>query len=812
MVDFSIFMPSLRAKPIIGVLSVLLLLALAAAVFVRYEIRKAFPVTEGTIPVVGLNAPVDIQRDEFGVPTVSAQSERDMAFVQGYVHAQDRLWQMDMQRRAASGRLSELFGPETVPFDRMFRIVGIRRSAERIAEALPSETREYLEAYSNGVNAYIDARRGSYPVEFDLLRYDPDPWSTLDCILVARMMAWELNLAWWTDLTFGAIQERVGPDRTAEIMPPYPGDVPPTVPSMKGFSIAELEQGFLRTASSYLDFVGTRSFSTGSNAWVVASGKSITGGVLLANDTHLHLSVPSPWYEIQLRCPSYHVGGMSMPGVPGIVAGRNDSIAWGMTNLMADDADFYIEHLDSATGANYWFDEAWQPLVIHTEEILVRGDSAVPVVIRETHNGPIVTDIRSSLQHGAPPYVASMRWTGAEVDDQIGAFHQIDRATDWKTFSEGVKRFAVPGQNFVYGDVRGNIGYRCGARLPIRRRQSSILPLPGWEKSSAWKGFVPSEQLPWLYNPREGFIASANNKVVDDTYPYHISDLWEPPSRFLRLREVLGRAGEVFSVEDFERLQNDTFSSSAREIVPYIFAAFVDTTLVTAMDSRMLEYLHNWNFFFTRDDIATAIFQEFLVHLLQETYKDEMGEELYHDWVLLVNVPLRVTTSLLQKGTSSWFDDVRTADTVETRDDIVRRSFREAGEDLRRRFGGDTKLWRWGELHTVTLSHPFGLRKPLDRIFNIGPYPIGGGSTSLISCEYSFNAPFSVTVGPSFRQVFDLANSQEVRAVLPSGESGQVFHPHYDDQTRLWLNGGYRIARRDGEGTHREVLRLEPHR
>jgi len=811
-VDFNIFMPSPRAKLIIGALFILLLLALAATLFIRYEIRKAFPVTEGSITVVGLTAPVDIQRDEFGVPTVIAQSELDMAFAQGYVHAQDRLWQMDMQRRAASGRLSELFGSETVPFDRMFRIVGLRRSAERIADALPPETREYVEAYANGVNGYIETRRGSYAVEFDLLRYDPEPWTTLDCILVARMMAWELNLAWWTDLTFGAIYERVGSERTADIMPPYPSGVPPTVPAKKGQRIAELEEGFRRTASSYLDFAGMRAFSTGSNAWVVRPEKSTTGGVLLANDTHLHLSVPSPWYEIQLRCPTYHVGGMSVPGVPGIVAGRNDSIAWGMTNLMADDADFYVERLDSVIGANYWFDEAWQPLIFHTENVVVRGDSAVPVIIRETRNGPIVTDIQTSLQRGAPSFVASMRWTGAEVDDQIGAFHQINRATDWKSFSEGVRLFAVPGQNFVYGDVRGNIGYRCGVRLPIRGRQSSILPLPGWEKSSAWKGFVPFEQLPSLYDPPEGFIASANNKVVDDSYPYHISDLWEPPSRFLRLHEVLGRAGEVFSVEDFERLQNDTYSSSAREIVPYIFASFIDTTQIAADDSRMLEYLHNWNFYFTRDDIATAIFQAFLVHLLQNTYKDEMGEELYHDWVLLVNVPLRVTTRLLQEGTSAWFDDVRTADTAETRDDIVRKSLREAGEELRRRFGSDTKLWRWGELHTVTLNHPFGLRKPLDRIFNIGPYPVGGGSTSLTSCEYSFNAPFAVTVGPSFRQVFDMANNEEVRAVLPSGESGQVFHPHYDDQTRLWLNGGYRVARRDGGSAHREVLRMEPRR
>jgi penicillin amidase len=273
---------------------------------------------------------------------------------------------------------------------------------------------------------------------------------------------------------------------------------------------------------------------------------------------------------------------------------------------------------------------------------------------------------------------------------------------------------------------------------------------------------------------------------------------------------VLSRPGEIFSVEDFERLQNDTYSMSAAEIVPYVFAAFSDTTQIGTDEGRMLEYLRNWHFYFARDDIATAIYQNFLVRLLANTYKDEMGEELYHDWVILANVPFRVTTRLLQEGTSPWFDDIHTTGYIETRDDIVRKSLREAGELLKQRFGNDTKLWRWGDLHTVTLRHPFGMMKPLDRIFNIGPFPMAGGSTSLISGEYSFNDPFAVMVGPSFRHVFDMANEREVRAILPSGQSGQVFHPHYDDQTRLWLNGGYRIARRDGRGTHREVLVLEP--
>jgi penicillin G amidase len=797
-----------RSKLLIGLLLLLAVLVTAGVLFIRYEIRKSFPVTDGTVQAAGLRAPVVIGRDTYGVPRIQAEGEGDMFFGQGFVHAQDRLWQMDMQRRVAAGRLSEIFGSPTVPFDRMFRIIGLRSTAEEVLAALSPGSREILESYCRGVNAFLEGARGKYPAEFDLIGYTPEPWTPLDCILVARLMAWELNLAWWTDLTYGAIAERVGPEKTLDILPTYPSGVSPTV---RSFPYSVSVMGMLRTDEAYRRFTGVSGFGTGSNVWAVAPWKSVTGSALLANDTHLHLLLPCHWYEAQLRCPAYGVWGMTIPGAPGVVAGRNDSIAWGVTNLMADDADFYVEHIDSSDTTRYWDDGAWRPLSIRVEQIPVRGDSAVPVVIRETRNGPIVTDIADPVAKRHMPYAASMRWTGREIDDPLAAFLAIDRARNWTEFSDGVQKLAVPGQNFVYADVRGNIGYRCGARIPIRPRRSSLLPLPGWDRSLAWKGFVPAEKLPYLFNPPEGYVATANNKVADEAYPYHIGDLWEPPSRILRLREILGKKEERFSVQDFERLQNDTYSHHAREIVPFIYAAFSDSTLVSPEDARLLEYFKNWNFYFSRDDIVTAIYQVFWMRLLNNIYRDEMGSELFHDFLILVNVPVRVTTRLLQEGTSPWFDDITTP-VVENRDDIVRKSLREAGEELRRRLGEAPRDWRWGNLHTVTLKHLLGLQKPLDRIFNLGPYPVGGASTALTSFEYDHNHPFEVTIGPSFRQIFDLGRPEEGRAVLAGGQSGQIFHPHYDDQAALWLNGGYRkvsgVSPMPGSG----YLRLEPYR
>ncbi len=782
-----------RSRLLAGAAAVLVVLLAAGALFFRYQIRKSFPVTSGSLRVSGLQHTVTVIRDGYGVPSIEAQNEHDLMVATGFVHAQDRLWQMDLERRAGEGRLSELFGAATLPFDKMFRIVGIRRSAEAIAGAIDAASLERLQWYADGVNAFIAGAHGRLPAEFDLLNYQPEPWTPLHSIVIGRLMAWELNLSWWTDVTYGMIAERVGLMAALEIMPGFPAEVPPTVPAADWRSYASLGRDYMHAARDFGAAFASASISGGSNAWVIAPSRSATGAVLLANDTHLRLESPSRWYEMQMLAPGINVRGMSLAGVPAVVAGRNARIAWGITNVMADDADFYAEWLDSLSGTTYLYDGHWRPVRTINEEISVRGDTVRPLTIRLTHHGPLISDVVTPAHHARPAYAVSMRWTGNEIDDQFGAFLRIDRAQNWKEFVAGVREFAVPGQNFVYGDSGGTIGYWCGAKIPIRSGRSSLLPLPGWDPAVEWRGFVPFAKLPHRLNPPEGFIATANNKIVDNTYPYHISDLLEPASRIQRLNAVLGRKEDVFSMQDFEWLQNDTYSYYARELVPYIMHACGDSAAAFPGGERVYEYFRNWNFQFSRDDLATTIFQVFLIRLFHNTFGDEMGEDLLHDWMTLSNIPLRVMAQLVREGTSSWFDDIASPGT-ETRDDIIRKSLREAVGELDRRLGSDNRMWRWGDLHTVELRHPFGRRKPLDRIFNIGPFPAGGGPTALMSCEYSLNEPFGVTVGPSFRQIFDLAGDGAIRSVLTSGQSGQAFHRHYDDQTRLWLNGGYRVS------------------
>ncbi len=788
-----------------------IVIAIAAFLFLRYQVRKSFPETSGSFSISGLEQPVDVLRDEYGVPHIQAKSEHDLIIALGFVHAQDRLWQMDMARRVGEGRLSELFGEVTLPFDRMFRIIGIKRISENIERSISQESRDRLEWYAEGVNAFITTHKGKYPVEFDMLRYDPELWQPLHSIMIGRLMSWELNLSWWTDLTYGALVQKVGLEKTLEILPPYPGNIPPIVPASDWHKFADIGTGFLQTAMEFRAFQGLTGTLGGSNAWVVGPAKSASGKPILANDVHLQLQTPSKWYEAQLNAPGYTVGGMSIPGIPAIVIGNNEHIAWGLTNMMADDADFYVEQIDSTDTTKYLYDDKWLPITYTEEDIRIKSDTVVSLIVRSTHHGPIVTDIQTMLKKVQYPFVASMRWTGSEASDQIDAFNTIDHATNWNEFLDGVGKFTGPGQNFVYGDVNGNIGYWCGVKLPIRGKNSGILPLAGWEKNTEWAGFVPFEQLPHLYNPPEGYIATANNKIVDDSYPYHISDLWEPPARVVRLREFLSK-DEVFSVEDFERMQNDKFSYQAKRIMPFVLAACADSAFAGPDEQLVSEYFRSWNFQFGEEDIATSIYQQFFVRLLENIYKDEMGEDLLHDFVTLVNIPIRVTTNLVEEETSSWFDDVTTTQ-VETRDDIIRKSMKEAVAALRQRFGEEAKRWRWGDMHTVTLQHPFGLQKPLDKIFNIGPFPYGGGSTSLISGEYSYNDPFKVNVGASMRQIVDLANPHQAYRVLPPGQSGQVLHKHYDDQVQLWLNGAYRTVASEqtaGIGTNWERLILEP--
>ncbi len=787
----------LTTKIFLGLGITLAVILIAGLVLSYYLVTKSFPQTSGSLALIGLSNNVNVFRDEYGVPHIYAESEEDAYAAVGYLHAQDRLWQMEMIRRAGMGRLAEILGEPALKVDRMFRTVGLWKLTKNLTASLDDHSRRLLESYAKGVNAYIQSGKGHYPVEFDVLNFSPEPWQVEHSVVVSRLMGWELNHARWVDVVLGELVERFGAAKAAEVFPRWEDDAPLIIPEpSKGKRIAESLRQFLDADQTYRALVGAPAFSGGSNAWVVSGAKSVTGKPILANDPHLALTAPARWYELHVVAPGLDVGGASLPGVPFVVIGHNRHLAWGVSNAMADDEDFYVEEVDSLQHpTRYRFNNSWRPMTQEVDTILVKGSNPVFLTIYKTHRGPVVNRFEAAAE--LSQHLITMRWTGYEQSSEAKAFYLINKATSWKDFREALRHFALPAQNFVYADVDGNIGYRTGGLLPVRKMKGPTLPYPGTTDEFDWKGFVPFDRMPEVINPPQGYIATANNKIIADSYPYYVSYHWEPPWRAMRINELL-QSQQKLSVEDFQRMQTDAVSPHAREIVPLILQAYQGHESLSRQTTEALTYLRNWDFEMKSDNVATSLFQSFFTNVIRNTFEDEMGERLLALYDTLASIPMTVTTRLLKEGNSSWFDNISTPGR-ETRDDIIRQSFDGALQELKALLGGELKEWRWGRLHKVEFTHVLGDVPILRSIFNVGPYQVPGSHSTIWKGDYRLARPFVNHVGPSMRQIFDLSDPNNTRAVTPPGQSGQAFHKHYNDQIHLWLEGGFRQVPMDRE-------------
>ncbi len=807
-----------KTKFFIGSLFVLSVLILSISFFTCHLVTKSFPKTTGSLTIKGLYHPVSVYRDEKGVPHLIAENEHDAYLAMGFVHAQDRLWQMELYRRIGNGRLSEIFGSRTLEFDKLFRTIGFNRIAEGLLHSMHPDAKNVLEAYTVGVNDFIEMNNNKYPIEFDLLRIEPEPWTIENSVVISRLLAWELNFSWWFDLEMGDLVDRFGEERCRELIPSS-GQIP-TVVSNNSVRTSAMLKDFRNTAFACMNFLQESSPGVGSNSWVVSGSRSINGKPLLANDPHLMITNPSKWYQMSIQGGSLCIEGVTIPGLPAVVIGRNRAIAWGLTNVMADDADFFLEKIDSSKPNNYIVEKTSRPLTIYEEEIKIRDSVSVALTVYATHHGPIISDVHASsnTELGEAEislekrYAVSMDWCGLSTDSQeLLAFYLINHANTWKEFREALKTFTVPGQNFTYADTAGNIGYQAAVRIPIRGFKNPWLPAPGWESSNDWRGYVPFESLPNMINPPEGIIVTANNKIADERFPYYISNLLEPSSRSQRIRQLLSQK-EKFSVNDFQSMQRDFYSPLAEELTARILYAYDSAAVTDPFINEALIYFRNWDFRFSETDIVTTIYQSWLVHMLRNTFLDEMGEDAFRNYVFLTNVPLRVLPQLMHDSTSQWFDNINTPE-KETRDDIIRQSLDSAIVELRDRFGDDMRTWTWGKLHTITMRHLFGEVKPLDYVFNFGPYEYNGGNTAIMSGEYSFNHPYRAVVAASMRQIADMSDPWQLYSVITSGESGQPFSAHYKDQVHTWLQSDYnRLTLDQMQIKHSgwELLHLEP--
>lgn len=785
----------------VGVIVSIIILGAAGAFFLYRILHSSLPAYNGVIKLYSLDDNVEIYRDEYSIPYIFAATDEDAAFALGYVHAQERLFQMDIMRRAAEGRLSEIFGEKTLQYDKMFLTMGIKKSVKDNYNNYSDTTKRLLRAYSNGVNEYLRKNKGKLSLEFDMLKYEPYEWKPEHSLMIIKMLAWEMNISLWTDVAYAHLIQKIGVDKAKEIIPDFFENEATIIPSeIKNF--ASVESSIIQTDREFRKFLGINGSHIGSNNWVVNGVKSASGKPIIANDPHLTLQAPGKWYAAVLKNDKWNVAGVTIPGVPVIVIGKNDNISWVLTNVMADDADFYNEMLDSL-GNKYLFNGNWCALSEYEEKIMVKDYGEVRFKIRSTHRGPIVTDIhpynflfQKKIKNSA---VFSMKWQANQFSDEFLAMYKMNKAENWNNFLEAVSGFTVPGQNFVYADKEGNIGYICGVKLPARKVNNPTFLNDGTNDKNDWSGYVPFEEMPKLFNPPENFIASANNKTVKD-FKYHISNIWEPTSRIDRIKEML-TSKEKHSVEDFMRYQNDFVSKYAASVTPYILNAFRDSKIYDKNLKTVLNLFKDWNYELGAKEQLPAIYEVFLHRLLKNIFYDKLGEELYNEYVFAANIPYRTLLNLLPKNESHWFDLTKTPN-IETRDETIRKSLTEALNELEKYFGYEIKNWQWGNLHNIIFKHLFsGTFTFLDEYTDIGPFAIGGDGTTVFNTEYSFcingsepelsTKRFDNVLGPSMRFIYDFGSPDEFYLALTTGESGYIFSPHYKDMTPLWYEGKY---------------------
>ena len=762
-----------------------------AAITVGYFLlRKSIPSYNGTIHVKGIKSEVKIYRDSVAVPYIYAKNQEDAAFALGYVQAQERMFQMDLMRRAAEGRLSEIFGSKTVPFDKMFRTLGLYKIARREFKKDSPLSKKFLIAYSKGVNAYLKKNKGNYSIEFDVLHYKPQKWKPEESIAISKLFAWELNISWWTDIAFADLYKKLGIKKVMDILPNFNENMPTIIPkNVKKFQ--NISSDFLKTDIKFRKFIGFTGTHIGSNSWVVNPKLSASGKVIMANDTHLALMLPGMWFVAVIRSDKWNVSGFTLPGLPAVVIGKNRYISWALTNAMVDDADFYVEQLDSSK-THYNLDGTWRPLKIVSDTIKVRDSSNVIFKIEKTFHGPIISNIHPynilypNKEQGQT--TLSMKWTAFNFSDDLLSMLEVNKAKNWRSFKKALKYYSTPGQNFIYGDSSGNIGYILSAKIPIRNKLSSTQIYDGVLSTTGWTGYVPYSIMPKMYNPKQNFIASANNKISNN-FPYYISNIWEPPSRIKRIDELLS-SKKKYSIDDFKKYQMDVYSFYARKIVPYILNAFKGVKITDKNLNTALELLRDWNYKFNLYSQTPAIYSVFFQKLLENTLMDEMGKNLFKEYVFIANLPYRVMPKLLKEN-SSWFDNINTPK-VETRDEIIRKSLSDALSELENKFGKNIALWQWGKIHHLKLKHPFnGFYKIIDKLVDIGPFEIGGDGTTIFNTEYSFTNPYNCVIGQSMRYLFDFSNPNVFYVVLPAGQSGHIFSKHYKDMTSAWLDGKY---------------------
>ncbi len=769
----------------------------------RHLWRRPLPKTTGNETVPGLERPVEVIRDHWGVPHLYAQTRRDLFFSQGYVHAQDRLWQMEFSRRLGHGRLAEIVGEAGFEADRLVRTVGFTRAARRDLPLLDDECRSVLQAYSDGINAFVRAHPHRLPLEFTLLRTSPSPWEPLDTLVYGRVQGWVLSHNWEKEVLQAVLVAQLGPERAAQLRDDYSPANPLILPEQTCASLAAQFLSELRRAVQWLPALRYQGLS---NNWVVDGKRSATGMPLLANDPHLGLDLPGIWYENHLSCPGFQVAGVSFPGVPGVVIGHNEHIAWGVTAAIPDNQDLYLERFHPDDATLYQVGDGWERATVHREEVRVRGE-AVPRLIEvlETRHGPVMTSLLP-LDGESHKVALALRWTGNEPSQLTRSVLRLNAAGNWTEFTEALRDFDCPPQNFVYADRGGNIGLYVPGRMPIRQNGLGLVPAPGWDGEHEWKGWIPHEELPHAFNPAQGYLVTANNKVAGIEYPHHYSCDQYDGQRARRITDLL-LAQDKASMDDFARIQMDVHTLSGAEFADLLLSS--RSSLVNhpalrdhrAQAARMLSLLETWDRRLSVDSPEATVYELTEHFAAQRVFHPWLGDitdrylglnlgPLFHYSSHQANNSRSVLRRLLREDAGDWFRDKEGRSL--SREDILAGALADAIAYLRQHRGEDVAGWRWGDVHRIVFHHSLGKVKPLDRVLNRGPYPLAGDGDTVCAAFFRPQLPLNdYSAGPSWRMILDLSDWDASLGVIPGGQSGHPASRHYDDQLPLWRAGEY---------------------
>lgn len=747
---------------------------------------RSLPSASGEVAVAGSQAAIRVMREPNGIPHVFAENEPDAYFGLGYVHAQDRLWQLELDRRLASGRLAQIFGRDALPRDRLFRTLGFRRVAAQKLERQDAATRAALAAYARGVNAFL-AQGSPLPPEFTLLGVEPEPWTEVDSLVWLEMMAWILSMNIDTELERWRLSTRLDQQQLAEFLPPDPGGapiLPAPSPAPNGYAP--------KRTGSFMPRAGSAS-GLGSNNWVVDGRSTASGKPLLANDPHLGLSNPSIWYLAHLSAPGLNVIGATLPSLPGVILGRNDAVAWAFTNTGSDTQDLFVERLSPGDPSTYLTPTGPASFERVREIIAIKGEPEEVLEVRLTRHGPVISGVYEPAQGLVPEgCVLALGWTALSADDETPRFAlDAARARNASEFVAAAQHFHAPPQNMVYADTAGHIGFVAAGRMPLRHPQNvarGLWPAPGWSSESDWQGFVPFESLPAERDPASGRIVTANQNIVPPDYPYWLGADWAEPYRAERIDALLS-ASQKLTVDDFARMQLDVASGPARDLLPLLLAAMPPGAAPDPRARALLDALRGWNLEMRAAAAEPLVFAAWTRELARLIYADELGELFEEAWAERFPFVSHVLTQ--HHGAGRWCDDIGTP-RAEACAERVADAFRAALSDLSSRYGDDPSKWTWGQAHRARAKHFPMTRVPLLRDLFDTVTPSDGATHTVNVGAYAIDdpdAPFESRHAAGFRAVYDLANLSASRFLINTGQSGHVLSPHYRDWAEPWQKG-----------------------